>query len=184
MPDVRLGKHEDAIPQYKVFRITALTTATPVPIGLAVNTTIAAAITAGNSVTITPLAMTNITKGKRLSIVNGATWENITVLSVTGTTFVANFANSYGTASNLYSVDGAVLGPVVVNSPGATVVLTLYNGLPGMLPKAGAIIAAITPVAGSTLGYAAIIDQGLFMTYLGTTAGEVVVHYLDHPPQF
>jgi len=189
VPDIRLGKPEQAIPQYKMLHITGA--GTLVPVGLCVNTTIAATITAGSNVTITPSSMVNITKGKRLNIVNGATTDNITVISVTGSTFVATFANSYGASSNLYSVDGTVLGPIIVGNTGSGVTLTLYNGLPGMLPKAGAIVSVITlPTTGAgispiPLDYAGICDLGLFYTLaVVTTAPDITLHYLDHPPQF
>jgi hypothetical protein len=171
------------IPEYQPFHIAALA-ANPTPIGAAVVTTIAAAITAGNNVTITPASMVGITKGKKLSVVNGSTQEFITVLSVTGTTFNANFVNSYAINSNLYSVDGAWLSHIVVNKAGSADTLTIYNGLSGMLPRAGGAIAAISPtVAGATYWFHCAIDQGLYYSWTGT-AGDVTVFYLDYPPAF
>lgn len=183
MPDIRLGKHEDAIPQYKVLRVSALSTAALVGVGLCVNTTTATSITPG-SVVVTPGAMTGITKGKRLNIQNSTNWENVTVVSTTGSTFTAVFVGTYSGTTNITSVDGTVLGPIISNAAGSTVSLTLYNGSPTTLPKAGAIIAQFAPAANTTYGYAAICDLGLFYTYTGTTAGEFIIHYLDHPPQF
>ena len=186
MPDIRAGSPTQPIGQWKMQRINSLSGATPLPVGRCVNTTIAAALTAGSGVVITPASMANITAGKWLTIVNGSTWEQVQVLSVTSTTFTVNLVNSYGTASNLYSVDGVWLGGVHVNQPGTTVTLTLYNGLPGMLPKAGAVVAAVT-ISSDPVGLdewkGANFDQGLFYTLTGTTAGDYTLLYLDQPPR-
>jgi hypothetical protein len=181
MADLRMGPLSMSVEQYKALHITAATTG-PTPIGLTVNTTIAAALTAGSAVVITPASMANIIKGKRLSIVNGATTEYVTVLAVTGTTFTANLVNSYGTSSNLYSTDGTVLGRLLIGSAGSTMTLTLFNGLTGMLPKAGAAISVITLAAGPPWDLGIICEMGAFYTYTGTTAGDLTILYLDHPP--
>lgn len=72
-----------------------------------VNTTSATTISAGANVTVTPASMANIFVGTQLifSAGTGAT-ETVTVLSVTGTTFNATFANGH---SGAYTITSAPL---------------------------------------------------------------------------
>lgn len=186
MPNMRPGTPSQPVATYRGQRVSALTTATPVPIGNnAVNTTIAATLTAGQGVVITPASMQNIIKGKWVSIVNGATQEFTQVISVTATTFTANLVNSYGASSNLYSVDGAWIAGIFVGVPGATVTFTFFNGIAGMLPRAGGQLSGIT-ISSAPVGlleFPIELDQGAFYTLTGTTAGDYTILYLDHPPR-
>lgn len=56
-----------------------------------VNTTIGTAVTAPGSVTVTPVAMTNITTATSLCIADNTTFEHVTPTATTGTTFTAVF---------------------------------------------------------------------------------------------
>jgi hypothetical protein len=178
MPYIRVGELTQPIGQYSVAHITA--SGTQIPVGIAINTTTSTSIAAG-SATVTPVSMSNIIRGKRLNIVNGSNWENVTVTAITGTTFTAVFTGTYSGTTNIYSVDGAWLGPLIVGSPGTTNTITLYNGLPGMLPVAGTAIAVITPSSSiGSYGFATECDKGLF--YTTAASCDLSLHYLDHPP--
>lgn len=185
MPNMRPGTPSQPVATYRGQRVNALA-ATPTPIGNnAVNTTIAAALTAGQAVVVTPASMLNIIKGKFVSIVNGATQEYTQVISVTATTFTVNLVNSYGTNSSLFSVDGAWIAGVLVGVPGTTVTLTFFNGLSTMLPRAGAQLSGIT-ISSAPVGlleFPIELDQGAFYTLTGTTAGDYTILFLDHPPR-
>ena len=75
-----------------------------------VNTTSATAITAGSSVTVTPTSMQNILTGSQLVFSGGTgSTETVTVLSVTPTSFVANFASNH---SGAYTITSAPLATV------------------------------------------------------------------------
>jgi hypothetical protein len=183
MPDIRAGSPTQPIGQWKMQPVSAAV-ATATGLGRCLSTTIAAALTAGNGVVITPASMGNIIVGKWLSIVNGATQEFVQVLAVTATTFTVNLVNSYGVSSNLYSVDGLWFGGIEVNQPGTGVTITLYNGLPGMLPKAGQAVAAIQPSGVGLIEWDGTnFDQGLFYTVAGGTVGNYTLLFLDHPPR-
>lgn len=178
MPYIRAGEPTQPIGQYSILHITAA--GTLVPVGNAISTTTTTSITPG-SVVVTPASMANIIVGKRLNIVNGSSWENVTVTAITGTTFTATFTGTYSGTTNIYSVDGAWLGPLIVGNPGTTNTITLYNGLPGMLPVAGKAIAVITPSSSvGSYDFAANCDMGLFYTVAATC--DLSLHYLDHPP--
>jgi len=178
MPYIRAGEPTQPIGQYTVAHITSA--GTQVPVGTAINTTTTTSIAPG-SVVVTPASMSNIIVGKRLNIVNGSNWENVTVAAITGSTFTAVFTGTYSGTTNIYSVDGAWLGPLVVGSPGTTNTVTLYNGLPGMKPVAGKAIAVITPSSSvGSYDFAANCDMGLFYTTAATC--DLSLHYLDHPP--
>lgn len=178
MSYIRAGEPTQPIGQYVPLHITA--TGTQVPVGIAINTTTSTSIAPG-SVVVTPTSMTNIIVGKRLNIVNGSNWENVTVTAITGTTFTATFTGTYSGTTNIYSVDGAWLGPLIVGAPGTTNTVTIYNGLPGMKPVAGAAIAVITPSSSvGSYDFAAKCDKGLFYTVAATC--DLTLHYLDHPP--
>ena len=164
--------------QYRPFRITA-TQATAAAIGNNVATTSSTTITAGNGVVVTPDSMQNITAGRWLNF-NGGTGsaEDVQVLSVTSTTFTANFVNNHSGAYTISSQRTVDLGEVVVNDPGTSVVLTLYDGNPNAW-AAGTAIAVIKPAAGDdTKIFKLRCNQGLFYTLSGTP-GDITVTYHD-----
>lgn len=68
---------------------------------------------------------------------------------------------------------GTYLGYVTINTPGSAVVLTIFNGQTG---PAVAVIA--TPTAPVTLEYELLLENGLWYTYAGTTAGDVTLSVL------
>lgn len=162
--------------EYKSLRVNA--TGTVVPVGNCVSTTAPTTITAGNGVVVTPASMSHIVQGILLNFANGTgTAEDVIVLSVTSTTFTANFVNGHSGAYNITSRKGISLGSVVINKAGTGDTITLYDGSPNLLPDAGTAFAVITPAFG-TLTYHGSYDKGLFYTVAGTP-GEYTINYLD-----
>jgi hypothetical protein len=81
---------------------------------LLVNTTSATAITAGNGVSVTPASMANILPGALLVISGGTgTTETVSVLSVTPTSFVANFSSDH---SGSYTITSAPLTTITYSA--------------------------------------------------------------------
>lgn len=99
-------------------RLTAYTpqfvdTTSTTAVTLSVNTTVAAAITAGTGVSVTPASMTGITAASVLEIQRSGDglWEEVTVTGVTGTTFVADFANSYAGGATVRKATAVAITP-------------------------------------------------------------------------
>ena len=67
-----------------------------------------------------------------------------------------------------------VLHAVTVNAAGSGVTLTLYDGS----STSGAVIAAITPVAGATYRFDVQAPNGLFLVVAGTTSGDYTISFL------
>lgn len=171
------------IAEYKPLRINALATSVT-PVGIAVATTSSTVVGAPGSVTITPASMTGIIVGQRLNIAGGTgTAENVTVTAITGTTFTAVFANTHSGTYNITSVNGTLLGALVVNKAGdSTCVLTLYDGSPnagGPQPVGKAFAVITNPVPPFAPVYGCTCDGGLFYTLTGVTAPELTLTYLD-----
>ena len=163
--------------EYAPFHLIA--TATTKEIGALVNTASVTTITAGNNVIVTPTTMANIFAGMRLNIANGTgTAEDILVKSITGTTFTADFLNSHSGAYTVISLKGSYLGKVIVNAPGTSAILTLYNGHPSTLPVAGAAFAIVPLALGAPAGFDCWCNRGLFYTLSGTP-GDYTLTYLD-----
>ena len=165
--------------QYRPFRINALQ-ATAAAIGNNVATTAPTTITAGNSVVVTPASMKNITVGRWLNF-NGGTGaaEDIQVISVTTTTFTANFANNHSGAYVISSSQTVDIGKLVINQAGSSITITLYDVHPNAWVP-GTAFAVITPnVSEPTREYDARINRGLFYTVAGTTPGDYTVTYHD-----
>jgi hypothetical protein len=165
--------------QFRPFRINALQT-TVAAIGNNVATTSATTITAGNGVVVTPASMQNITVGRWLNF-NGGTGspEDVQVLSVTATTFTANFVNNHSGAYVISSSRTVDLGHLTVNQAGTSIVITLYDGHPNAW-VAGTSIAVISPnVSEPTRSFDIRCNRGLFYTVTGTTAGDYTVTYHD-----
>lgn len=165
--------------QYRPFRIAA-TQATAAAIGNNVATTSSTTITAGSNVVVTPASMQNIVAGRWLNF-NGGTGspEDVQVLSVTSSTFTANFVNNHSGAYTISSQRTVDLGDVVINDPGTSVVLTLYDGHPNSW--AGGTIIAVIKQSGtdeSTKIHKGRINRGLFYTLSGTP-GDITVWYHD-----
>lgn len=154
--------------------------ATLAPVGLAVSTTSATSITAGNNVVVTPASMSNITPGMILNIANGTgSAEDITVISTTATTFTANFVYSHSGAYTIISRRGTDVGHMVINTAGSAT-LTLYNGHPSTLPDAGAAFAVIDVSSISPREYNCTCNKGLFYT-LSASTPDLTLTYIDHP---
>lgn len=173
------GRHGRLAPvgEYQPLHITA--TATFQPVGTAVNTTSGTAITGGQNNTVTPGNMNGIYPGKVLNVANGTgSPEMVTVISITATTFTAFFANSHSGGYTLCSVAPTFLGTITINKAGTGDQITLFNGCPNTLPKAGASSAVITPVAGQSYAFECVCDAGLFYSVLGTP-GDYTLMYLD-----
>ena len=163
--------------QYRPLHITA--TGTGVPVGSNVATTAPTTITAGADRVVTPASMANITVGRYLNFAGGTgTAEDVVVKTVTATTFTADFVNGHSGAYTISSQRTVDLGNFVVNDPGTTVTVTLYDGHPSAFP-AGTAIAVIKPVAGD-LGreYEVRCNRGLFYTLSGTP-GDYTLSYHD-----
>lgn len=99
-------------------RLTAYTphfvdTTSSTAVTLSVNTTVAAAITAGVGVSVAPASMTNITAASVLEIQRSGDglFEEVTVSGVTGTTFVADFANSYAGGATVRKATAVAITP-------------------------------------------------------------------------
>ncbi len=164
--------------QYRPFHITSTTTA-PVAIGNNVATTSATTITAGSNVVVTPASMQNITVGRYLNF-NGGTGspEDVQVTAVTSTTFTANFVNNHSGAYVISSQRTVDLGDVVINDPGTSMVVTLYDGNPNSW-VGGTVIGVIKPATGEdTKIHKGRCNFGLFYICSGTP-GDVTVWYHD-----
>lgn len=162
---------------YTYFHINA-TIATAVAVGRNVATTSATTISAGNNVVVTPASMANIEVGMYLNFNGGAgTTEDVQVLSVTGTTFTANFVNGHSGAYTISSYRPTFLKDVIVGSAGTSVTITLYDGHPSA--RISKVISAIQPV--STRGdypFVLRVEHGLFVTVSGTP-GDYTLQYID-----
>ncbi len=166
--------------QYRPFHISA-TQSTAAAIGNNVATTSATTITAGSNVVVTPASMNNIVAGRYLNFSGGTgTFEDVLVKSIDpiGGTFTADFVNNHSGAYTISSQRAVDIGDVVVNDPGTSVVLTLYDGNPNATP-AGTAIAVIKPGAGNdTKIDKGRLNRGLFYTCSGTM-GDITVWYHD-----
>jgi hypothetical protein len=164
--------------QYRPFRIAA-TQATAAAIGNNVATTSSTTITAGNGVVVTPASMQNITVGRWLNF-NGGTGspEDVQVLSVTSSTFTANFVNNHSGGYTISSQRTVDIGTLEINQPGTAVTITLYDGHPNASP-AGVVFAVIVPsTSEATRHYHTRCNRGLFYTCTGTV-GDYTVTYHD-----
>ncbi len=165
--------------EFRPFRINALQ-ATAAAIGNNVATTAPTTITAGNGVVVTPASMNNITVGRMLNF-NGGTGspEDVQVLSVTSTTFTANFVNNHSGAYVISSSRTVDLGHFTVNQAGSSILITLYDGHPSAW-VAGTVIGVISPnVSEPTREFMVRCNRGLFYVVSGTTAGDYTVTYHD-----
>lgn len=165
--------------QYRPFRINALQS-TVTPIGNNVATTSATTITAGNNMVVTPASMSNITVGRWFNF-NGGTGspEDVQVISVTSTTFTANFVNNHSGAYLISSSRTVDLGHLTVNQAGSSITITLYDGHPSAW-VAGQAIAVITPnTSEPTRSFNVRCNRGLFYIATGTTIGDYTVSYHD-----
>src|SRR6266516_4690748 len=93
------------VPEYQFVHVTA--TGTAVPVGNSVCTTAPTTITAGSIQTISPASMLNISQGMLINVAGGVgTAEDTQVISITGTTFNAFFANAHSGAYTISSHRG------------------------------------------------------------------------------
>lgn len=157
----------------------------PVPNSRCVSTTSATAITAGSNVTVTPASIKNIYVGQLLNIANGTgTAEDVRVKAMNPTlgTFTADFVNNHSGAYTITSKGGGFLGPVIVNDPGTSCVITFYHGSPNLvpLPVNQGVIAVMKPTAtGQSYPHAFALDLGLFYTVTGSAAADVTGGWID-----
>lgn len=163
--------------EYQMVRITS--SGTLVPVGAGVNTTSGTTISAGNSIVVTPVSMSNIVPGMLLNVANGTgAPEDVRVKAITATTFTADFKNGHSGAYTILSRRGAFVGRVMVNNAGSAATLTLYNGSPSVLPDPGAPFAVI-PLTGATqIVYDCAVDKGLLYTITGS-GFDMTLTYLD-----
>ena len=176
MPHQRIAPIGDYTP-FPVIAAQATVTA----VGALVNTTSATTITAGLAVVVTPTSMANITPMMWLNIANGTgNAEDVQVIYVNYTTgtFTANFVYGHSGAYTIISRKGTYLGSIVVNNPGSSNVITLYNGHPSTLPVAGIAFATVAASAGY-LTYNCWCNRGLFFTASGGTFGNYTIMYAD-----
>jgi hypothetical protein len=169
---------------YKPYHVAAATTA-PAAAGMLLDTTSATAVSATGSATITLNTPTDgdwgqIQIGDFLIVDTGASCEAVVVtgLNVPAKTVTATFAKTHSGTYAVRLTRGTFLGSVVVGGAGSGMTLTLYNGHPN---NGGVVIAAITPAAGASLEFNAVLDQGCFYTYTGTTAGDVTIMTYPSP---
>lgn len=164
--------------QYRPFHISS-TQATAAAIGNNVATTSSTTITAGNGVVVTPASMQNITVGRWLNFSGGTgSAEDVQVLSVTGTTFTANFVNNHSGAYVISSQRTVDIGSLEVNQPGSGVTITLYDGHPSATPAGTAFAVIVPAVSDPTRNYHSRCNRGLFYTVSGTP-GDYTVNYHD-----
>lgn len=163
--------------EYRPQHITA--TGTAVPVGNNVSTTSGTTIVAGSNVVVTPVSMVNIVAGRILNFAGGTgTAEDVLVKSVAATTFTADFVNGHSGGYTISSQRVVDFGEFVVNDPGTSVTVTLYDGHPSASP-AGAAFAVIKPAAtDNTRIYKARCNRGLFYTLSGTP-GDYTVTFHD-----
>lgn len=163
-----------------------------IPVGRTVSTSSPTSITAGSNVVITPVSLIGFYIGQRINISGGTgTAEEVQVSAINqaaGTVTFASVANNHSGNYLLTSKNGTFVGKLVVNQPGSSITITLYNGSPNLSPlptnTAGGqpqgIIAAIQPsAAGQSFEFECACDWGLFYTVTGTTAGDYTLQYCD-----
>ena len=180
------------IDEYVPLHITS--TGTNVPVGTLVATTATTAITAGQTIAVTPASMTNIIVGMQLNISHGSggASEDVTVLSISSTQFTATFQNAHSGTYNICSwkstfLKGITLGTYPTTS---TITFTLYNGsqtayfaTTTTTPSAASTITV--PVTAATLlpkfvPLPGVIPYGAFYSITGTgTAFDLTLWYAD-----
>lgn len=79
------------------------------------DTTIAA-VSSGNGVTATPATMANISKGTILFVDAGLFRETVEVLSVTASTFVANFSYAHGAGTAIALAQDGILAGMITGA--------------------------------------------------------------------
>lgn len=177
-------RHVRHAPVYEYLPLHITGAATAAPVGNLVATTSSTTVAAPGSVTITPASMANIYVNMLLNISGGTgTAEDVTVTSVTSTTFTATFANTHSGTYNISSYKGTFIRGVTVNQVGTTPELKLYNGnpnakYPGTSTTIGVIFADLKPTAVGFIDYPGVIDKGLFYDFSGTTC-DITLWYGD-----
>lgn len=63
---------------------------------------------------------------------------------------------------------GVTLARVIVGNPGSAMALTIYNG-----NVAANVVSVINPTAAGSIECGYVLEQGLWFTYQGTTAGDI-----------
>jgi len=175
------------VPEYQPYNLTAKTTTSDgLAVGALLNTTTTSSVGGAGSATITLAAITSdVQIGTQLAIWNSSVADEIVVVtafSYTNKTVTATFANAHSGTTNVTTTKGVKLGTVVVNNAGSAVTLVLWNGVPGLngatppATKIGSIACAY-----GTLEYFCAVDQGLWITYTGTTAGDITINTLTDP---
>lgn len=175
------------VAEYQPYNLSAATVGTNgVAVGTLFATTSTTAVGAAGSATITLAAFSPLlVVGQAVYIFGGTgAGELVTVTATAAATpsLTAVFANTHSGTYSIVLTHGTKVGTVNFGALGTTMSLVLWNGLPDLaaaIPPAKKI-ATITPAAVSyVLNCAA--DQGLFITYTGTTAGDVTITYLTDP---
>lgn len=86
----------------------------------------------------------------------------------------AAYKNITANATTVVKTGVSILHAVVVNNPGTTWVITMYDNTAG----SGSLIGTLTsPVSGGQYEYHASLSNGLTIVTSGTTAGDITVVY-------
>jgi hypothetical protein len=177
----RYPKRASVAPYIPFIISNAISTLTPVGRGIA--STAPGPIAIGTQ-TITPANMTNITPGRLLNVGDGASSEDVRVISITGTTFTAIFQKTHAGTVTLTSRSGTILGGLLVSQIGSGVTIEIHNGHPNLSPNpvdpAYGTVAMIAPM----LGYEPLpmsLDYGLFIKVTGVSIGYYTLLYDDMP---
>lgn len=70
---------------------------------------------------------------------------------------------------------GVYIGSLSLNIPGSSTTLTIFNGNSG---TPGSVIAQIQPTTNATLHFDAMLENGFYYSYTGTTAGSLTLGVL------
>lgn len=170
-------RHNRRAPIYEYQPLHITGAGTNIAVGTQVSTTSTTAITAGNTVTVTPAAMTNIIPGMALNISHGTgTAEDVVVISTTATTFTALFQNAHSGTYNICSWKSTFVKGININQSGTAFTLNLFNGNQNAYfaggtttPSAFASIVTTAAIPVSHIELPGVIDHGLFYTLSGIT---------------
>ncbi len=183
------SRHQRIAPvaEYQAYNLTAATTGTDgVCIGSLFDTTSTTAVSAPGSATITLAAFNPLlTVGTQVYIYAGTgTGEQVTITAVNTSTpsITAVFANTHSGTYHVTIRTAVKVGTIFFGALGSTMSLAIWNGLPEL--SAGSPPATkITTITPANVCYSlgCTVDQGLFVTYTGTTAGDCTIFYLSDP---
>lgn len=179
------SRHQRIAPVYEYFpyNLTVATQAAGKAIGAVLDTTSTTTVAVGIATITLATINSNVTINSRLAIYGGT--GTAEVVQVTGVnqatgTVTAIFANTHSGTYSVTLITGAKLGMVCVNTAGTAMVLTLWSGIPG-LATSTKIHTPILTAGVAPAQYFCACDQGLFVVYTGTTAGDITITALADP---